>query len=66
MDTKPTPVELATYDVNAPEGVFTVTLTQHGPNSFDVDMWKENGDNHWNRWFNTEAQARVEFERWRK
>jgi len=62
-DTKPVPVALDEY---TREDGYLCELTKHGASSFDVDMWKPDGNNHWNKWFNNETKARAEFERWRK
>ena len=62
MHTKSTPIQIDEYELPGGE---SVTLTKHGDRSFDVDMWRADGDNHWNIWFSTEANARIEFERWR-
>lgn len=58
------PVEVTLDTYTLPNG-YECTLTKHGPHSYDVDMWTEDGSNHWNKWFNSEAAARVEFDRWR-
>lgn len=61
-NTKPVAIVIDEYTM--PSGD-EVTLQKNSETSFDVDMWRPNGDNHFSKWFNTEAKARVEFERWR-
>lgn len=34
-------------------------------NGYDVDQWDANGNNRWHKYFNVEADALAEYNRWR-
>ncbi len=44
--------------------LFEVTLIEPSKDRFFVDMWKPDGDNHWNKTFTTIEAALAEYNRW--
>lgn len=61
MNTKPVAIILMTHEAS---NGFVYEMTQHSPNSFDVDCWNPDGNNHWNKWFNDIDKAQAEYNRW--